>query len=202
MYLKISNRIKLKNILAFFLLLAGLLNAQSGVAGSSYINTTANNIAYPQFVFVDSKSGNLWVADFDNNRILRFDVSTLTKIKENSGLEIPAAFSLKQNFPNPFNPATTIQFTIPVVDAKFASTTMHITLKVYDILGREVAILADEYKQAGTYKVTFNSRHLEHPLRSLSEARSQEIVSLPSGIYFYTLRAGDFFQTKKMVLSK
>jgi len=83
-----------------------------------------------------------------------------------------------------------MEFTIPVVDANFASTTNHVTLKVYDVLGREVATLVDEYKQPGNYKVTFNARHLSTPLE------------MTSGVYFYQLRAGSFVKTKKLVLMK
>ena len=99
-------------------------------------------------------------------------------------------YALEQNYPNPFNPFTNFGFRI----ANFGL----VTLKVYDVLGREVATLVNEYQQAGNYKITFNARHLE---------RSREI---PSGVYFYTLKAGDpslrsghgFIQSKKMVLLK
>ena len=84
---------------------------------------------------------------------------------------------LLQNFPNPFNPETTINFQIP-----FAS---HVTLKVYDVLGREVATLVDEFKQAGTYVETLHA------------------TSLPSGVYFYKLQtANGFSETKKLILLK
>ncbi|OGV11713.1 MAG: hypothetical protein A2237_18210 [Stygiobacter sp. RIFOXYA2_FULL_38_8] len=82
-----------------------------------------------------------------------------------------------------------MEFTIPVVDANFASTTNHVTLKVYDVLGREVATLVDEYKQPGNYKVIFN-------------VKTSHATSLPSGVYFYQLRAGSFIETKKLVLLK
>ncbi|OGV90748.1 MAG: hypothetical protein A3J88_07305 [Melioribacter sp. RIFOXYB12_FULL_38_5] len=103
---------------------------------------------------------------------------------------IPNIYSLSQNYPNPFNPETTIEYTIPVEDANFASSTNHVTLKVYDVLGREIATLVDEYKQPGNYKVTFNARHLE---------RSRE---MNSGVYFYQLRAGSFIETKKLCFIK
>ncbi len=101
---------------------------------------------------------------------------------------IPAQFSLSQNYPNPFNPETTINFTIPNVET--TRRVVFTTLKVYDVLGREVATLVDEYKQAGDYKVTFNARHLE---------RSREIQS---GIYFYRLITPLYSITKKMLLIK
>ncbi len=88
----------------------------------------------------------------------------------------PLTFSLEQNYPNPFNPSTTISWQSPVSSNQ--------TLKVYDILGNEVATLVDEYKSAGSYEVEFNASHL------------------PSGTYFYQLRAGSFVETKKMILLK
>ncbi|MDP3581069.1 MAG: T9SS type A sorting domain-containing protein, partial [Ignavibacteria bacterium] len=102
----------------------------------------------------------------------------------------PTKFKLSQNYPNPFNPETTIEFTIPVVDANFASTTNHVTLKIYDVLGREVTTLVDEYKQPGNYKATFNARHLSTPLE------------MTSGVYFYQLRSWSIVETKKFVLMK
>jgi hypothetical protein len=90
----------------------------------------------------------------------------------------PTKFSLEQNYPNPFNPSTNIGFLI--YDGGFVS------LKVFDILGNEVATLVDEYKSAGEYKVKFNT--------------SSGIRDLVSGIYFYQLRAGSFVQSKKMIL--
>ena len=85
-------------------------------------------------------------------------------------------FDLNQNYPNPFNPTTSIQYTI--------SSRQIVTLKVYDLLGREVATLVHEEKPAGSYEVEFNGNEL------------------PSGIYFYQLKAGDYSETKKMVLMK
>jgi pimeloyl-ACP methyl ester carboxylesterase len=85
-------------------------------------------------------------------------------------------FELEQNYPNPFNPSTTIQFQIP--------KSSFVNLKVYDILGKEVATLADEYKPAGSYEVNFDASQLS------------------SGIYFYKLQTASFVETKKMVLLK
>jgi hypothetical protein len=95
---------------------------------------------------------------------------------------IPSKFSLSQNYPNPFNPETAISYKLPAASK--------VSIKVYDVLGREVATLVDEYKQAGSYNVTFNARHLE---------RSREIQS---GVYFYRLQTGSFSETKKMLLIK
>ncbi len=89
-------------------------------------------------------------------------------------------FILYQNYPNPFNPATKIEFRI----AEFGL----VILKVYDILSNEVAILVNEEKQPGTYEVEFDA--------------TSGIRNLVSGVYFYQLKAGDFVETKKMVLLK
>ena len=90
--------------------------------------------------------------------------------------EIPAKFSLSQNYPNPFNPTTTINYQLPVSG--------QVTLKVYDVLGREVESLVDKEQTTGTYSVTFNGN------------------SLPSGVYLYRIQAGSFSQTKKLMLLK
>jgi len=89
---------------------------------------------------------------------------------------IPKHFELAQNYPNPFNPSTTIEFSIP----KDASVSM----KIYDILGKEVATLVNEQKAAGTYILNWNASNFS------------------SGIYFYRLNAGEFTETKKMFLVK
>ncbi|MCZ2267436.1 MAG: T9SS type A sorting domain-containing protein [Ignavibacteriales bacterium] len=85
-------------------------------------------------------------------------------------------FSLSQNYPNPFNPSTTIGFQLEEIN--------FVTLKIYDVLGNEIATLLNEEKLAGTYDIEFNS------------------TGLSSGIYFYKLQAGDFVQSKKMILLK
>jgi len=90
--------------------------------------------------------------------------------------EIPERFSLYQNYPNPFNPTTNIKFDIQ----KTSST----KLIVYDALGREVATLVNEELKAGSYQVDWSDSNY------------------PSGVYFYRLQAGDFIETKKMLLLK
>jgi hypothetical protein len=98
----------------------------------------------------------------------------------------PMKFRLEQNFPNPFNPSTTIKFTIPNVVSSFSLRT---TLVVYDVLGNEVATLVNEEKPAGTYEVKFS-------------VGQNSILSLSSGVYFYTLSTGSFRETKKMILMR
>ena len=91
---------------------------------------------------------------------------------------IPDKFSLSQNYPNPFNPSTVIRYQL--------SAAGFTTLKVFDLLGKEIASLVNEKQNAGSYAVDFNSSDF----------------NLPSGIYFYTLNAEEFKETKKMVLIK
>lgn len=105
-------------------------------------------------------------------------------LKENRGsnktLEtsktIPDAFQLSQNYPNPFNPTTVINYSLPVAEK--------VVIKIYDVLGREIAGLVNEFKQAGEYSVTFDASNLS------------------SGVYFYRINAGKFSQTKKLILAK
>ena len=88
----------------------------------------------------------------------------------------PTKFLLSQNYPNPFNPITRIKYSLPINE--------FITLKIYDTLGKEIITLVSEEKQAGSYEVNFDGSYL------------------PSGIYFYKIQAGEFIQTKKMILMK
>jgi hypothetical protein len=84
---------------------------------------------------------------------------------------------LKQNYPNPFNPSTIIEYSI-------ASSNELVSLKVFDVLGNEIANLVNEKKPAGNYEATFNAQNI------------------PAGVYFYRLKAGSFDQTRKMILIK
>jgi hypothetical protein len=90
--------------------------------------------------------------------------------------ELKKSFILSQNYPNPFNPTTVIKYQLPEAGL--------VTLKVFDILGNEIETLVNEQKQTGTYEITWYAE------------------GLPSGIYFYRLQAGDFIETKKMILMK
>lgn len=102
--------------------------------------------------------------------------SLVTSVDENPTADIPASFSLKQNYPNPFNPSTNIEFGI--AKSEFVS------LKVYNMLGQEIAVLVNEQRQAGSHTATFDAH------------------KLPSGVYYYRLQSGSFSETRKMVLMK
>ncbi len=101
-------------------------------------------------------------------------VGPITVVREPGGN--PGSFLLEQNYPNPFNPSTVIGYQLSAVS--------HVTLKVYDVLGREVATLVDEVQKMGSYEVEFDGSRL------------------PSGVYFYRLQAGTYSRTKKLVLLK
>jgi hypothetical protein len=89
---------------------------------------------------------------------------------------IPDCYSLDQNYPNPFNPETKIEFSLPKSSI--------VNLTIFDLLGREVAVLVNEEKQAGIYSVTWKA------------------TNVSSGLYFYKLQAGEFQTTKKMILMR
>ena len=114
----------------------------------------------------------------DGGRILNTTTGGISFIEEIE-LKQPSNFYLTQNYPNPFNPVTKIKFEIP---GQARNDNTLVTLKIYDLLGREIATLINEEKPAGKYEVEFNA------------------TNLPSGIYFYRIQAGDFIKTRKMVL--
>ncbi len=113
--------------------------------------------------------GSNWVNDW--NWTYTYIITEIEQITD--GIK---TYSLSNNYPNPFNPSTTISYSVPEIE--------FVTLKVYDVLGNEIAILVNEEKSIGSYEVEFSGNEL------------------PSGIYFYRLQAGSFVETKKMVLMK
>jgi len=138
-----------------------------GYQGDNISITSSNSSLWP--VWMDNRTGvyQIWT--------VRIEISS---VNVDPSEEIVSTFSLEQNYPNPFNPSTNIRFRIS--DLGF------VTLKIFDVLGNEVAVLVSEEKQPGTYEVEFNSSSIKH---------------LPSsGIYFYQLQAGSFVDTKKMIL--
>jgi hypothetical protein len=131
-----------------------------------YTNITASNgVVRPIWARLDGTSLSVMTAI----------IGTPTGVTEPVAV-IPKDYKLDQNFPNPFNPSTMINYSIP--------KNSYVTLKIYDMLGREVSSLVNEYKEAGEYSYNFSGKEYS------------------SGIYFYKLTAGDFTSTKKMMLNK
>jgi len=128
-------------------------------------------------------TNNLWLAVYPNNNgiggVVEFNKNGinngLTDVKNNTA-QTPKSFSLAQNYPNPFNPSTIIKYQV--------SKESFVTIKVYDVLGRELNQLVNEQKPVGSYEISFNAS------------------SLTSGIYFYRITAGNFSSVKKMILLK
>jgi hypothetical protein len=151
-----------------------------------YFNgSVINQYGSTYFTWV-AKNGGTFEADLDTALVTSGNVTVYsanmtqfnatTSVEEKGNNITPTEFMLSQNYPNPFNPSTTIQYSIPKVS--------NVVVKVYDVLGNEVATLVDEYKEAGRYEVNFDASKLS------------------SGIYFYKLQAGNFVETKKMILMK
>jgi photosystem II stability/assembly factor-like uncharacterized protein len=121
--------------------------------------------------FTDENHG--WAVG-DGGMVLRYSITEFpTLVKDKS---MARKFELSQNYPNPFNPYTVISYSVPITGL--------VELKVYDLLGREIALLVSEVKPAGDYKTVFNGSNLQ------------------SGVYFYKLKIGSRLQTRKMILLK
>jgi hypothetical protein len=137
--------------------------------GSSPLDNEGGFGVNHSMILSDQPSGiSLWY-EFGN-----FDPGTPNNVDEIGG--VPMVYDLGQNYPNPFNPSTKIKFSIPEAGI--------VTLRVFNLLGEEVALLLNSEKNAGTYEATFDASKLS------------------SGIYFYTLESKNFTSTKKMVLLK
>jgi len=150
------------------------------------ITTGANGASSVYAIDVDG-DGNIDVlsASLSDDKIAWYESDLVNSVAISN--EIPIEFSLSQNYPNPFNPSTTINYSIPELSL--------VTVKIYDVLGKEVANLVNEEKATGTYAVEFNTQSAAD--------------GLPSGIYFYRLQiypanggADDFVQARKMILLK
>jgi hypothetical protein len=139
--------------------------------GDSWVAVNTGLIATRILSLAINSSGHIFAGTMGGG-VFR-SVQPTTAVKEIAG-EIPTSFSLEQNYPNPFNPSTTIQFSIPL--------SCHVTLKVYNTFGQEVATLLAKNLIAGKYKVKWNA------------------WDLASGVYFYHLDAGSFVETRKLTL--
>lgn len=150
--------------------------SEKGWEKIGFIQGHGNSNSPKDYTFVDANPPTgkvqyrLKQIDYDGT----FEYSNIVEVN----VDIPNALVLEQNYPNPFNPETNISYKIP--------NESFVTLKIYDILGNEVATLVNEYQKPGTYNAKFRVQNSE----------------LSSGVYFYKLQAGDFIQVRKMSLMK
>ena len=182
-----------KIILMILLLASGIILSQNQIpygvisTGAGKVSGTTNIINFTigeAFIGKTSSSNNIASMGFWNVYVQ----NTITSVEEED-LQ-PTEFRLEQNYPNPFNPSTKIRFTIPTSPQSppsqggEAKLGWFVTLKVYDILGNEVATLVNEEKPTGRYEVEFSAGHLA------------------SGIYLCRMQAGNYVSIKKMMLLK
>jgi hypothetical protein len=177
----------IRNLIPFFLFLVlvcqegteaqylmpnSVLGSGGGVMSSSNYRITGT-LGQPVIGVANSPANNSYLGFW----YLPSRITTgITGVEREAEKELPTEYRLEQNYPNPFNPSTTIQFSLP--------RSGFVTLKVFSILGEEVATLASEELPAGRYTTRWNAN------------------GLPSGVYFYRLQTGDFAETKKLVLVK
>jgi hypothetical protein len=145
------------------------------VSGNSIIArvwSSQDNLEYETNITFDVGNGNFGSGIFSRISIEGTNVVSVSA----TGSSVPASFSISQNFPNPFNPSTKINYEIPEKSK--------VNLKVYDILGNEIVTLVNNENQLGRYEVEFHA------------------ADIPSGVYFYRIQAGNFVETRKMILLK
>jgi len=130
-------------------------------------------------VFVIDFDSDLGVVEFDNFYVGSYTYIVTNVAQNQVHQSIPVEFNLFQNYPNPFNPTTTIRYTIPKKSK--------VTIKIYNLLGEEVKTLADIVQQGGTYTLHWNGM-------------AEEGLLCPSGLYIYSIKAGNFIDTKKLML--
>jgi hypothetical protein len=145
---------------------------------SIFISANTTHIISPVWDSIKTKPVKIFV-DLGNNGTIddTLLISDTVLIKINStNIEIPDKYSLYQNYPNPFNSVTKISFDVP--------KSAQLSIRIYDVLGREIECLINEYVQPGKYNINYNANNLA------------------SGVYFYRLQAGDYINIKRMVLLK
>jgi len=156
------------------------LSATGDVKWVTEYIATNNSFLIPEACKVDATNnvyvaGGSEMADYSSvATLVKYAQVTVSVDEEESG--VPESYSLSQNFPNPFNPSTAIKFQVPANGL--------VSVKVYDVLGREVATLVNDELSPGSYSVEWNA------------------VGFASGVYFYRLEAAGFVETKKLLLIK
>ena len=144
------------------------------VTGTAASPPTSTSLNTPRAVYVDEARGDVYLADYDNNRVLRYTV----QFNPTSGEEgATARFTLEQNQPNPFRAVTAIRFSLP-------SVTSHVSVTVLDLLGRPVATLVDGPLDAGDHTVRFDASRLA------------------AGVYVCRMQAGEQVMVRRMIVTK
>ncbi len=152
----------------------------------NYVRTEQNGIV-DTLTTTFTDSGRVVLAKvIPDKGILKLTPITATIVNNEIGNVVE--FKLFQNYPNPFNPTTKIRYSIPVIIASETKQSVQVTLKVYDILGNEIATLVNDEQPAGNYEVGFDP--------------ASSIKNPASGLYFYRLQAGEYVKTRKMILLK
>jgi phosphatidylserine/phosphatidylglycerophosphate/cardiolipin synthase-like enzyme len=147
------------------------------ITGSHNWSSSAETSNNENTLIIHSKRiANLYLQEFKARYIEAGGTDIITDASKNSINKMPLSFDLKQNYPNPFNPSTTITFSIPKES--------NVTIKIFNTLGQEVKTLLNRNENPGTYYLNFNAQNLS------------------SGIYFYSLRAGNNYIVKKMMFLK
>lgn len=151
------------------------------------INTTVNTqitIADGSITsFGEDENNELYLVSLDGN-IYKF-TPTITGVGTHNLID---KFQLFQNYPNPFNPTTKIRYSVPSISFANGDKTQRVSLKIYDVLGNEIATLVNEEQSPGIYEIEFNP--------------ATKVKNIPSGVYFYKLQFGTFVKTRKMILLK
>lgn len=165
-----------------------VLYLSTGVGGRYFLVSSDKGATWNEEIATQAMS--TWQeSDFNNagilygrplNNHLVAGTPNLVSVENKPG--VPSSYELFQNYPNPFNPSTTIEYSIPHIEKNNTLSLQKVSIKIYDVLGREVSTLVDEYQSPGIYTKTFNG------------------TDQSSGIYFCRLTAGGFSQTRKMVL--
>ena len=149
------------------------LNETKKLSSTINYNTAWNSGSLKVIVYVQERSTKKVL----QSASIPYSSFMITDISSEANL--PNEFSLEQNYPNPFNPTTTIKYTLPNI-----IQSMNVNVKVYNVLGKTVKTLVNEQQSSGTYRITFDAS------------------SLSNGVYYYQLTAGNFTQTRKMIVLK
>ena len=171
--------IRMVSILALSLILGGRIMFSQSVEWSffpsgfglsqSTSTTLISSVGEPFVGFSQINSTSIYSGSLFRNVVI------ITGLKESKN-QLPLKYALYQNYPNPFNPSTTVKYDLPKAT--------HVTLTIFDVLGRQISTIVEEEKPAGVYQVNIF------------------VPNLPSGVYFYRFQARDYVNTKKFVLLK